>query len=373
MAVHSTQAQLELPALFPGSQLNDHHLTEDLAEYPAAESRSVLPYLLEKSPEFRELSDTRQQGWETLERNEYFANVLRTADEYDENTAAYLHKFMSTTAREFDKATNTFKVQRVNPTPPAILDMCMVPGALLQIALERNPGARALAFSLPVSCGGYKSNVASNLNTKRVFLNLTMLAADMDVDQIPEGHEDAENFLPRQFEEGRLFDLVVCDGQVLREHSSAPYGENREARRMAITQLALGLQHLRPGGTMIALLHRFETWNTVNLIWKFHKISSVRLFKPKSCYTKRSTFYMVATNVESQRPEAIEAVKLWKSIWRIATFGSDEEYGKVILNEESSVETLLEDFAPELVKLDKTIWKTEADSLAKVPFMKRPE
>ncbi|OQE32774.1 hypothetical protein PENFLA_c001G06378 [Penicillium flavigenum] len=369
MAVHSIQAQLELPALLPGSQLNDPHLTEDLAEYPAEESRSALPYLLEKSPEFRDLSD----GWEAPEPNEYFANALRNADESDENTAAYFHNFMSTTAREFDKATNAFQVQRVDSTPPAILDMCMTPGALLEIALKRNPGARALAFSLPVSCGGYKTSLASNLNTKRVFLDLTMLAADMGVDQIPEGHEDTENFLPQQLEEGRLFDLVICDGQVLRQHSSAPYGGSRGARRVAITQLALGLQHLRPGGTMIVLLHRPEAWNTVNLIWKFHKVSSVRLFKPKSCYTKRTTFYMVATNVESQRPEAIEAVKLWKRIWRMATFGSDEEYGKVLWDEEPSVEALLENFGPELVKLGKAIWKTEADSLAKVPFAKKPE
>ena len=190
---------------------------------------------------------------------------------------------------------------------------------------------------------------------------------------LPEGHEDAENFLPQQLEEGQLFDLVICDGPVLRQHSSAPYGESQGARRVAITQLALGLQHLRPGGTMIVLLHRLETWNTVNLIWEFHKISSVRLFKPKSCYTKRSTFYMVATNVESQRPEAIEAVKLWKRIWWMATFGSDEEYGKVLLDEESSVETLLEGFGPELVNLGKAIWKTEADSLANVPSVKKPE
>jgi hypothetical protein len=195
----------------------------------------------------------------------------------------------------------------------------------------------------------------------------------MDVDQIPEGHENTENFLPLQLEEGRLFDLVICDGQMLRQHSSVPHGGNRGARRVAITQLALGLQHLRPGGIIIVLLHILETWNTVNLIWEFHKISSVRLFKPKSCYTKRSTFYMVATNVESQRPEAIEAVKLWKRIWRIATFSSNEECGKVVLDEESSVEILLEDFGPELAKLDKAIWKTEADSLVKVPFMKKPK
>ena len=61
MTVHSIQAQLELPDLLPGSQLNDPHLTDDLAEYSAEESRSVLPYLMEKSPEFRDLSDMRQQ------------------------------------------------------------------------------------------------------------------------------------------------------------------------------------------------------------------------------------------------------------------------------------------------------------------------
>lgn len=280
---------------------------------------------------------------------------------------------MDTIGREIDNATNAFKVQRVDSTSPAILDMCMAPGAFLEIALKRNPDAHALAFSLPVSCGGYRSRLASGLNAKRVFLDVTMLAADMDMDQIPEGHEDVENFLPRQLEEGRLFDLVICDGQVLRRHSRAPYRESRETRRLATAQLALGLQHLRPGGTMIVLLHRIEAWNTVRLIWMFHKISSVRLFKPEKCHAKRSSFYMVATNVESQTPVAVEAIKQWKRIWRIATFASDEEYDKVILDEDSSVETLVEDFGPELVKLGKAIWKIQANALANAPFMKKPE
>jgi hypothetical protein len=34
---------------------------------------------------------------------------------------------------------------------------------------------------------------------------------------------------------------------------------------------------------------------------------------------------------------------------------------------------LLEDFGPELVNLGKAIWKTEADSLANVPSVKKPE
>lgn len=280
---------------------------------------------------------------------------------------------MLTIGHEIDAATRAFKIQQVDSTPPTILDMCMAPGAFLEIALKKNPGSHALAFSRPVSRGGHRSHLASGLNARRVFLDVTMLAADMDLDQIPEGHEDAENFLPRQLAEGRLFDLVICDGRVLRQHPRAPYRESREATRLATVQLALGLQHLRSGGTMVVLLHGLESWNTVNLIWKFHKISSVQLFKPKKCHAKRSSFYMVATNLDSQNPEAVEAVKRWKRIWQIATFGSDEEQGKVRLDEDTSVETLVEDFGSEIVKLGTAIWKIQADALAKAPFMKKPE
>lgn len=82
---------------------------------------------------------------------------------------------------------------------------------------------------------------------------------------------------------------------------------------------------------------------------------------------------MVATNVESQHPEAVEAVKRLKESWRIATFGSDEEYGKMALDKDPSVEKLVEDFGPELMKLGKAIWKRQANALAKAPFMKNPE
>ncbi|CRL26111.1 Ribosomal RNA methyltransferase RrmJ/FtsJ [Penicillium camemberti] len=372
-AVDSSQAQVEVPAPLPGSQPNSPQPTEDLTEDVAEKSRSVVPYLLENSPEFRELSDVRQRGWEAPEGDKYFANLRQNADKSDEKTVAYFHKFMNTIGHEIDKATNAFKISPVDSTPSTILDICMAPGAFLEIALKKNPGSHALAFSLPVSCGGYKSRLASSLNVKRVFLDVTMLAVDMDVDQIPEGHEDAENFLPRQLEEGRLFDLVICDGQVLRQHPRAPYREKREATRLATTQLALGLQHLRPGGTIIVLLHRLEAWNTANLVWMFHKISSVQLFKPKKGHVKRSSFYMVATNVEIQHPEAVEAVKRWKESWRIATFGSDEEYGKMALDKDPSVEKLVEDFGPELMKLGKAIWKRQANALAKAPFMKNPE
>lgn len=87
-----------------------------------------------------------------------------------------------------------------------------------------------------------------------------MLAADMGVTDIPEKHPDARKFLPCQMRETQLFDLVLCDGHVLRTHAPtrASYRETREPARLKTTQLALGLEHIKPGGTMIVLFHKVE-------------------------------------------------------------------------------------------------------------------
>lgn len=67
VVVNSRQAQVEVPAPLPGSQPNtgsqpnNPRPTEDLVGDVAEKSRSVIPYLLENSPEFRELSAVRQQ------------------------------------------------------------------------------------------------------------------------------------------------------------------------------------------------------------------------------------------------------------------------------------------------------------------------
>ncbi|KAJ5200281.1 hypothetical protein N7491_008918 [Penicillium cf. griseofulvum] len=212
-AVDSSEPQVEGSVLLPDNQSNDSQLTEDLTKDRAEKSRSVMLYLLEKSPEYRELSDVREQGWDIPEGDKYFANVRRNAAKSDEKTSAYFHKLMRAIGHEIDKSTNAFKVQQADSTPPAILEICMARGAFLEIALKKNPGSHALAFSLPVSSGGYRSRLTSDSNTKRVFLDVTMLAADMDMDQIPEDHEDAEKFLPRQLEEGRLFDWSYVTGR----------------------------------------------------------------------------------------------------------------------------------------------------------------
>ena len=273
---------------------------------------------------------------------------------------------------EMQKKTGALVIDKETITSPHILDMCCAPGGFLTTSMDINPGAQALGFSLPASEGGHEMRFPPPPNLELRFLDLTMLAADMGVTEIPTEHPDAENFLPRQFSPEKLFSLVICDGQVLRPnvHKRATYRQNREARRLIVTQLALGLEHLQPGGTMVVLLHKIEMSYTMCCVYKFTKFSSVQLFKPVKHHAKRSSFYMVATNVQSRHPEAVLAIQFWKEQWKLATFGSDEEYEEDVLEHWADSEKVIGVFGEELVKLGSEVWNIQAKALSKAPFIK---
>lgn len=252
-----------------------------------------------------------------------------------------------------------------------ILDLCMAPGGFLSTALEINPGARALGMSLPEGNGGHKVLLPDDANVTCNFLDITMLATDMGTTHIPADHPDATNFLPQHFHSDQLFDIVFCDGQVLRTHERAAYRERREASRLTLTQLAIGLEHLRPGGTIVVLLHRVEMIKSVSLLYTFSKFSSVQLFKPVKHHAKRSSFYMVATDVQSGDADARGAVAAWKKQWEAATFGTEEVYRKALWEESVDVVKVLEEFGPELVRMGREVWSIQADALSVAPWVRR--
>ncbi|KAI3394980.1 hypothetical protein diail_2038 [Diaporthe ilicicola] len=327
-----------------------------------------------------------EHGWKSPHGDRFFQNQRRKADEGSHETQVYLNKMMRNIAKEMQGATGAFKIRPTlsntdHDLQKRILDCCMAPGTYLKAALKHNPGAHALAFSLPPEEGGHTPLLVRNSEPGVTIklLDVTLLAADVGVapEQTPPDHPDAAAFLPRQVEEGRHFDLVFCDGQVLRTHAPhrAAYREKREAWRLGLTQLILGLDHLRPGGTMVVLLHKVESWNTLRLLRTFDGFSTIQLFKPTSGHAKRSSFYLVATDIRSDSPEAVAAVKAWKADWKIATFTDEEEYqlntDRESQDAERNVDALLGDFGPEIIRLGRRVWKIQADALAKAPFNRK--
>jgi hypothetical protein len=79
---------------------------------------------------------------------------------------------------------------------------------------------------------------------------------------------------------------------------------------------------------------------------------------------------MVASNVQSQHPNARLAVEKWKEVWRAATFGSEEDFVEAFCDAGLSAEKLLKEFGSELVSHGKEIWPVQSQALARASFVK---
>jgi 23S rRNA U2552 (ribose-2'-O)-methylase RlmE/FtsJ len=281
---------------------------------------------------------------------------------------------MQNIGKELHTATGAFSVARLDGSPPHILDMCMAPGGFLFAALQCDPDAVATAYTLPFggSTNGHLVFLPDHTNVKKMYIDITMLAADMGVERIPEDHPESLKFRTKQFEADRIYDIVICDGHVQRNHKLAAYREHRETRRLSMTQLALGLEHLKLFGTMIVLVNKVETEQPkiLEILHQFHKFSSVQLCKPTKGHADRSSFYMVATDIQTDHAEATKAVEEWKRTWKIATFGSEEEFSDHIRRDSVWANKMLENFGPVLIEKSRAVWETQIRGLIEAPYMK---
>jgi hypothetical protein len=310
------------------------------------------------------------QGWKSAEGDSHFKKQRRTADKYDEKNNHFFYTMMRNIAKDLDKATGALKLSGISN--PSLLDMCTAPGGFVDIALAKNPNLRVRAMSLPVENGGHEVQLTTT-KVKMEFRDITTLACDMGLtrDDIPGNFPGPYDFLfANVFDAGETFDLVFCDGQVLRTHQRPEWREPREASRLTLTQLALGLEHLNNGGTMVILLHKLDSWRCFDLIHQFSKMSSVQLFKHPRNHKMRSSFYMIAKNIQADSAFAKEMVATWKQLYRIATLGTDEEYAKIHQVASQTVQMELEKFGKEYIALGKKIWKTQADGLENASFIK---
>lgn len=254
---------------------------------------------------------------------------------------------------------------------PAILDLCAAPGGFVATALKYNPSATVCGISLPKSLGGHRLLVKFGRADRRVtvrYMDITLLGTEYGLDASQVALSNLSSERPYL---GQAFDLVFCDGQVLRTHAQHRDTEREkfEARRLTCSQLILALQRIRDGGTLIMLLHKVEAWNTLVTLRTVSAFSKVQLFKPKKYHATRSSFYMVATDLKPGSPAARIAVEGWKAMWREATIGlpdTDSEDSFTALSKErvQEVNEMVEDFGAQLIQLAEPIWLVQKNALS---------
>ncbi|KFX92207.1 hypothetical protein O988_07375 [Pseudogymnoascus sp. VKM F-3808] len=339
----------------------------DSSEADTSERRPnsiVHEYFAQRESSYRRLDAERKRGWENPRGDDYFKRQQHKADSANDKKAAGLYKMMRKIGDEMQGSTCCLSPQHNSEGKMNILDICMAPGGYTASALKYNPSATACGITLPLDQGGHKVLLQSSSSTI-LFFDVTMLAKEYGVEEIPLSHPDPTSFRDDRPFLGQTFQLIFCDGQVLRTHTRPDYRERQEARRLTVSQLILALQRIRDGGTIVMLLHKIEAWRTLELLYRFSGFSAVRVFKPAKAHAKRSSFYLVASNVQPQSDAAKAAVKVWKQSWWGATFGGEKGTGSPeSAVDEDHVRFVLEQFSSMFTELAMPIWKIQGDALS---------
>ena len=257
---------------------------------------------------------------------------------------------------------------------PTSLHLCIAPGGYTWHILETYPEATVKGITLPPHLGGHPMGLDHGDKDARVqvkFMDLTMLAEEFgtSLSEISKDHPDAKKFSSDRPFLGETFDLVICDGQILRTHFREEYRQNREVLRLNVAQLIFGLTRIKHGGTFVMLLHKADAFDNIELLKIFDTIAKIKLFKPQCAHSPRSSFYLIARDVDPTHPKAQEAIQKWKEDWKNATIAGDEGTGvNKEMPTEDHVKAVLEEFGPRLIELAKAIWLVQKNALAKASY-----
>ncbi|KAM0241606.1 hypothetical protein ACHAPO_001295 [Fusarium lateritium] len=344
---------------------------KDSSELDLHAQKLLLEYLANSSEEYCRLRDLRQKGWENSRGDQYFKKQRQDADGADERAREFFYQMMKNIAVDLDKSTGA--LTRGSLRTERVLDMCAAPGGFIDQTMAMCPSInRVRAMSLPVEEGGHEIRL-ENKNVNVEFRDITMLAGDIGITEqdIPDNFPDRDKLiLERVFKPDEKYDLVFCDDQILRTHERAEWRERGEATRLTLTQITLGLEHLSVGGTMVVLMHKLDSWRSFHLIHQFSKIADVYLYKHCKHHRTRSSFYLVAKAVQAESSYAKSLVEGWKKQYKIATFGTGEDYVKMFWLDKENTQSMVEEFGAEFVKMGIKIWKTQADGLRNAPFIR---
>lgn len=357
--------------------------------YPATTpNRTLTEYLIKNSPTFVRLEAVRKkvvtlvtcinldhlsipfQGWNNPEGDSYWQNRRKQSDTATEAAAQAFYDMTKQIVEEMQAKTGALTPGDLGVQPFQFLDLCMAPGGFTWGTLEYNTDAIAYGITLPPEIGGYKNWFSLPAEYVK-FMDITMLASEFGIGTIPTSHPDHSFFLSERPFVDQRFQLIFCGGAVLRSHERSEHRREFERTRLTTSQLILAMQRIIPGGTMAILLRRPDAWDVAHLLYQFNSFANIQLFKPYKKHAIRSTFYLVAKNVQPDAESAKAALEGWKKSWSSATFGGDEGTGeKYPEMDVGAMKKMLDEFGPKLIELAIPVWKIQAGALEKQGFTK---
>ncbi|THV69348.1 NAD(P)-binding protein [Aureobasidium pullulans] len=342
-------------------------------ESTAASAEEIRVYL-SRNPEYRRLDELQQKGWSNPAGDQFFAARRQKSDNTSKADQRGLLGMMINVGRDLQGTIGAFDLPS-NSDRLAILDLCMAPGGLVTSALEVNKSAKVGTFSLPSVKGGHNVMINFGPRDERVkvrFMDITMFAEEFGSPTDRKHHLDWTSLRQKWPYHTSHYDLVICDGVPMRGQNLDDNAISVQPMRLTCAELYLGLKRIRRGGTLIVLLHRINNVRTFRIIKMLHGFSSVQVFKPTKSHAIRSSFYLVAKNVQSDSSACLRAMNLFKTVWEYATFENTSQETFRLCTEltlkEQSLSTELEEFGPWYTELARPIWRTQADALAVASF-----
>ncbi|KAF4633576.1 hypothetical protein G7Y89_g4541 [Cudoniella acicularis] len=352
-------------------------------------TRLLKAYLIKNEPEFVRVTEFRDRGWiQNKEKGDAFFKLQREkADNADEIGEKRFYSMMLQLADEMQSKTGAFFPQKSfsfgGPLLPRgglsplgsrenefkSLDICMAPGGYTAAVLKYHPNAKAYGITLPIEQGGHPLHIPKNRLAGLKLLDITMLAAEFTDRPLPANHPGRAEFLSVRPFRHYAFDLVFCDGMVLRTQERPTYREENEVTRLSCSQMILAMQRVAEGGTIIMLLHKIDSWGAASILYTFSKFAKVEVFKPTKKHATRSSFYLIAKEVRSGSEDAKKAVQEWKDAWWKATFGGEGGTGEPKQDPpESVVMGVMEDFGERLMEMGRPVWRIQADALSRTEY-----
>ncbi|CAG8973509.1 hypothetical protein HYALB_00002834 [Hymenoscyphus albidus] len=331
-------------------------------------------YLFKNEPHFVNVMKYRDRGWvQNKEKGDAFFKAQREkADNTDKVGEKRFFVMMQQILDEMQGQTGFLNLP-VRGEELHVFDICMAPGGYTAAVLKYYPTAKAFGVTLPEQDGGHAVLIPSEALAGLKYMDVTMLINEFgDGGSVPKTHPDYKKFIITRPFSYYKFDLVFCDGMVLRTQERATYREKSEVVRLIHSQLILAIQRIAPGGTLVMLLHKIDCFSSAFILYTLSTFAKVEVFKPLKKHNTRSSFYMIAKDVQPESEAAKAAVKKWKNRWWKATFGDgkdeDEPIHPKTETDESKLFEMIQEFGPSLMELGRPIWDVQAEALKRTEY-----